>query len=290
VIPERAHTLTTADGATLAYRRTHCGAATPGVPLVFIHGAASNMTRWSEFVQLTTLRATRDLLRVDLRGHARSLHRGPLSLEMWSDDIAAILARESIPRAILVGHCLGANVAMMFAARHPAKTAGLVLVEPMLRDALTGALRRVRPYVPLLKIAIGVIRALNALGIYRRSFPELDLQSLDREFRKRLAEPGGAEALAQRYGSPWADIKFLPTANYLSDLIEVLRPLPLADIHAPFLAMLSAGRMFADPNVTRAQLAALPRGEIVELDAKHWIPTEQPKAMRRAIERWCAKI
>jgi hypothetical protein len=25
----------------------------------------------------------------------------------------------------------------------------------------------------------------------------------------------------------------------------------------------------------------------VALDARHWIPTEQPDAMRRAIEQWC---
>ena len=287
---ESSHTLKTADGATLAWRRSHCDAAAPGVPLVFIHGAASNMTRWSEFVETTTLRETRDLLRIDLRGHALSMHRGPTSLEIWSDDIAAILVQENIPRAILVGHCLGANVAVMFAARHPDKTAGLVLVEPMLRAALTGTLGHLRPFTPLLRIAIVAIRLLNRVGLYRRHLEGLDLHTLDREFRQRLAEPGGIEALVERYASPLADLRTMPAANYLQDLVEVMRPLPLERIQAPFLALLSAGRAFADPRLTRALLSTLPRGEIIDVDAKHWIPTEQPEAMRGAIETWCARL
>jgi hypothetical protein len=29
---------------------------------------------------------------------------------------------------------------------------------------------------------------------------------------------------------------------------------------------------------------------VVALQARHWIPTEQPEAMRQAIERWCLAL
>jgi hypothetical protein len=38
---------------------------------------------------------------------------------------------------------------------------------------------------------------------------------------------------------------------------------------------------------TRELLTALAACTIVTLDARHWIPTEQPEAMRRAVEEWC---
>jgi pimeloyl-ACP methyl ester carboxylesterase len=285
------HTLLSADGATLAYRRWRAPATVQTLPpLVLLHGAASNLTRWSEFTEQTRLRATRDILRLDLRGHGQSLHRGRIGLEIWCDDIAAILKQERYSRAILIGHCLGANIAATFAARYPQMTAGIVLVEPMLRDALTGPLRTLRPYVPLLKLAACVIRAANRLGLYRRHLEPLDLRELDREFRARLNEPGGGEALVKRYASPLHDLKNMPSANFLQDLIEVERPLPLEKIHAPFLALLSTGRTFADPDITRTLLARLVHGEIHALDSKHWIPTEQPQVMREQIETWCAKI
>lgn len=288
---ETQHTLIAPDGARLVYRRWHTtlqGRAQP--PLVLIHGAASNMTRWAEFAEETRLRETHDILRVDLRGHGQSLYRGRISLEIWSDDIAAILRQEKIPQALLAGHCLGANVAAVFAVRHPQRTAGLVLIEPMLRSALIGQLRRVRPFVPLLEFIIVVIRLLNRLGLYRRRLETIDLRALDLQFRALLDKPGGAETLTKRYASLWHDLRIMPSANFLQDLAEVVRALPLEKIHTRFLALLSNGRTFADPDITRELLARLPQGEIHTLESKHWIPTEQPQAMRDRIEAWCAKM
>jgi esterase len=285
------HTLITVDGATLAYRRWRAPLNAQALtPLVLLHGAASNLTRWSEFTEQTRLRETRDLVRIDLRGHGQSLYRGRIGLEIWTDDIAAILRQEGIARAILVGHCLGANIAVTFAARYPDMTAGIVLVEPMLRVALTGQLRALYPYLPLLKLAAFLLLTANRLGLYRRYLEPLDLRELDREFRARLGKPGGSEALVKRYASPLHDLRIMPSANFLQDLVEVERPLPLKNIRAPFLALLSTGRTFADPDITRVLLSRLPRGEIQTLDSKHWIPTEQPQAMRDKIEVWCEKI
>jgi pimeloyl-ACP methyl ester carboxylesterase len=44
-----------------------------------------------------------------------------------------------------------------------------------------------------------------------------------------------------------------------------------------------------DPVKARSELAPLPNAEFVQLDAEHWIPTEQPEAMCRAIEDWIAR-
>ena len=65
-------------------------------------------------------------------------------------------------------------------------------------------------------------------------------------------------------------------------------PLPeLPSLAVPTLALLSAGTAFTDPEITARELAALPDCRIARLNAQHWIPTEQPEAMRRTIEDWC---
>jgi pimeloyl-ACP methyl ester carboxylesterase len=286
---ETEHVHRTPDGAPLAYRRWHAPSPTGIPPLVLIHGAASNLTRWSEFLAATPLKAGRDILRLDLRGHGASPFRGRAALEIWCNDIAALLRAEAIARAVLVGHCLGANVAAMFAARHPESACGLVLVEPMLRAALSGRMQRVRWLVPFLRIAIAGIRFLNRAGIHRRTLGTLDLQALDREFRARLAAPGGREALERRYASLRDDLRIMPTAGFLQDLVETVRPLPLERVRAPALALLSTGRTFADADQTRAELARLADAEIRTVESAHWIPTEQPEAMRAAIEEWLAR-
>jgi pimeloyl-ACP methyl ester carboxylesterase len=224
---------------------------------------------------------------MDLRGHGQSAPRGRLGLAEWGADLVAVLDAEGYGRAALAGHCLGANLAVDFAVRYPDRAAALVLIEPMPREALAGAMRRIAQLRPLFVPLARVIGALNALGLHRRRLRPLDLAALDRETRAALAEGARGEALLARYASPLLDLRTTPTATYLQALIAVSGPLPdLSRIRAPVLALLSGRSTFTDPARTRRALAAMPDCTIVELPARHWIPTEQPEAMRRAIELW----
>jgi pimeloyl-ACP methyl ester carboxylesterase len=281
-----ARTFFTSDGATLAYRLWR--PSRPRRLIVLVHGLASNHTRWAEFVATTRLRESWDLLRLDLRGFAGSLYRGRVGLNEWSRDVAAILAAEGAPRAVLVGHCLGANVALHVAAHYPSAAHGLVLVEPMLRPALRGAPRLAARLRPLAVSLVPLIRGLNALGVYRRHLEKLDLEQLDGEARAAMAVQGPAAFPEDRYGSVREDLKSSPTGVYLAGLLAVTAPLPnLHAIQVPTLALLSSGGRFGDPVVTARLLAELPQCDARMLDARHWIPTECPTQMRQAIERWC---
>ncbi len=279
----------TRDGATVAYRLDR-----PGVPrrlVVLLHGLASNATRWAEFAGRTALAESHDLLRLDLRGNGASVWRGRLGMREWCGDLAAILDAVGAARAVLVGHCLGANIAIEFASRFPDRVAGLVLVEPMPREALTGTLGTVARLRPLFVPVVAVVRTLNALGFRRRRLQPLDLAELDRETRAAMTAAGGADLLVQRYASWRLDLRSTATAAYLQMLIAVSGRLPdPARLRAPALALLSTGSAFTDPAITERWLARLPDCRIVHLDARHWIPTERPEELRHAIEEWCAAL
>lgn len=239
----------------------------------------------------TSLAGSWDLLRLDLRGHGGSLHRGRIGMDEWCADLAEILEVEGYPRAVLVGHCLGANVAIEFASRYPDRAAGLVLIEPMLRQALTGTLGRIARLRPLFVPVVRLIRALNALGLHRRSLVPLDLEALDRETRAAMVRARTADALVKRYAAPWLDLRTTASGAYLQSLIAVSSALPdLATVRTRALALLSRGTAFSDPSLTERLLRAMPNCTIVTLDAHHWIPTERPDEMRRAIEEWCARL
>lgn len=286
---EIARTLLRSDGATLAYRLWR-----PDRPrrlIVLIHGLASNLTRWSELVATTRVRESWDLLRLDLRGFGGSLCRGRVGLDEWCRDLAAILDAEGPTRAVLVGHCLGANVALHFAARYPPAAQGLVLIEPMFHQAMTGFLRRAPRLRPLIVALVRLVRGFNGLGMHRRRLPTLDLQQLDRDARAAMAAAGPQAFPEARYGSLREDLRFTPTAVYLAGLLALTAPLPdLSAIRTPALALLSRGGRFGDPAVTARVLADLPQGETRMLEARHWIPTECPIEMRQAIEAWCDRL
>ncbi len=281
-------TLRRPDGAAIGYRLWQPGA--PRRVLVLLHGVGSNMTRWTEFVGRTALRDSWDLLRLDLRGHGLSLHRGPIGMAEWCADLAAVLAAEGYPRAVIAGHCLGAGIATEFAVRHPGRAAGLILIEPVFRQALTGGMRRLARFRPLCIVLARLVLALNALGVHRRKLAPLDLEALDRETRALMAEAGSTEALA-RYASPLADLRTTATAVYLQDLIALTGTTPeMKAIRAPALALVTPGGGFTDPAVTLRLVERLADCRVLSLQARHWIPTEQPEAMREAIEGWCLAL
>jgi esterase len=281
---------TTSDGAVLHYKLLRA----PGVKrpvLVLLHGLSSNLTRWSEFIEHTTLKERFDILRLDLRGHAESFTRGRISMEIWTRDLAELLAYQGYERAVLVGHSLGANVALWFAAKHPQHVAGLALIDPTLTEALRGQALLLRRISWLIRAVVALLRLLNALGLKRAAFPPRDLRQLDEQMRKQFLSAGKETDFVKRYTSPLADIKHFSTAHYLQEVIEITRPIPhIERIATPLLALISQGVTFTDLEKTKAALARCPQSQIIVLTAYHWPLTEKPVEVRTAIENWATNL
>lgn len=103
-------------------------------PLLCLHGAAM-----SSVVYMDLLRRLTPGLRViapDLPGHGQSrpaLSQAadaavPLSIDGYRDVVLALMDRLALPRAILVGHSMGAAIALRLALFRPERVAGLVLL------------------------------------------------------------------------------------------------------------------------------------------------------------------
>jgi esterase len=260
-------------------------------PIVFIHGLASNRTRWNEFISDTTLIQAHDLISIDLRGHGQSMTRRAFSLEIWAQDIRAILGEHKAQQAIVVGHSLGAQAALFFGTQVPKMLAGLVLIDPVFREAVLPAKRSFIRNAPLYKTAATGIRLLNGIGIHRGNLPPLDLQAMDNKAREALAtnDPKALEAFVKQYSSTKVDLKHIPHANYLQDMVEMFRPLSsLSVINCPVLALRSTVAGYQDDLVVTQRLNQMAGLKIQAIDCHHWPITERPLEVRQAIEDWVA--
>ena len=93
-----------------------------GPAVVFLHGAGSNAATWWQ--QLPAFTAAHTCVTLDIRCFGRSV--APLqefALPLFVDDVLAILDREHIARAALVGQSLGGMIGLQLALRHPARVA-----------------------------------------------------------------------------------------------------------------------------------------------------------------------
>jgi len=275
------------DGSALAYRISRARSGAPAGTLVLLHGLASNLTRWTEFVEQTTLRPTWDIVRVDLHGHGGSFIRGAIGIEHWCRDLLAVLDREGCDCALLAGHSLGANIAIGFAARHPARVGGLALIDPVLPDAVRAVPRWLRSLLPLLRVLSGAVRLLNRLGLHRGDLPHRDLRRLDEEMRSRLLAAGKQTEFVRRYSSPTADLKYFPTANYLQELVEMLRPLPPLDAPGvPLLVLLLKAAALAATDAAMTMASPRSPGSRRTLSIPWTGFTGSRRSTRRAA--WCS--
>ncbi len=109
------------DGTPIAYE--HCG---NGLPLVLIHGAAADHTRWTPI--LSELEKHFTVYAIDRRGRGQSGDVEPYTIEREYEDVVAIV--DSIPGPVnLLGHSYGA-LCSLEASLKTSNLRKLILYEP----------------------------------------------------------------------------------------------------------------------------------------------------------------
>ncbi|MCA0374788.1 MAG: alpha/beta hydrolase [Gemmatimonadetes bacterium] len=141
------------DGARLyCYAYGQRGA---GQPIVLVHGCFTSSHLWQDV--LRRLPQGHRVLVLDLLGHGRSdpPREHAMTVAAHADRLERLLDVMGITDATVVGHGLGAAIALRHAAAHPERVAHLLLVNPTLigatpRDAsVPGRVARLARLLPL---------------------------------------------------------------------------------------------------------------------------------------------
>ena len=102
-----------------------------GRPIVFLHGVTDRWRTW--LPSMTAFAPDWRVYALDLRGHGRSAHvPGAYRVLDYAADVIAFLRRRVGEPAVVVGHSLGAIVAIAVAADAPELVRAIVLEDPPL--------------------------------------------------------------------------------------------------------------------------------------------------------------
>ena len=111
-------------GTLVAYRRWGTG----GSPVVLIGGAAEPSWVWHSVGPLLAARGHR-VFAIDLPPFGYTQRRGPYTMAGWVALVRGFDKRLGIRRPLIVGHSLGAGVAVAYALARPGEVSGVVLLD-----------------------------------------------------------------------------------------------------------------------------------------------------------------
>lgn len=96
-------------------------------PIVLIHGLGLDRTIW--YPMVSAYLDDFDVILPDVRGHGESdAPSGTYSMSILADDLAYLLERLDVKKAIVCGHSMGGYIALAFASQFPDRLAGLGLI------------------------------------------------------------------------------------------------------------------------------------------------------------------
>lgn len=234
--------------------------------LVFIHGSGGDHTAWLN--QYAQFKEKYNMAMIDLPGHGRSEGRGESHVKNYCSWIKKLLDVLALKEPILVGHSLGAAIALQFALDHPGKIAGIV--------CLGGGMK-----MPVNPFMLEFLKT-NPAEMPAEITALICKFSLAKENRPRLS------AMLQKNVSQ-------SKVNILYGDLSACNEMDLTGkaekISVPALMICGAEDKMVPPDFSR-ELAAKIRNSSLEIiaGAGHMVMLEQPAELEKVLDRFIASI
>jgi pimeloyl-ACP methyl ester carboxylesterase len=267
-----------AAGAVLHYDR-HDRAPTDAAPLVVLSGGAGRHP--SYLGDLAGLDECCPLVVPHLRGVGDSpAPVDPTHGSFWrqADDVDALRRHLGLDRLLLAGHSAGSRVAVAYAAQHPDRLAGLVLLTPtpgylVEAESDTADKEAARMHDPVFAAAVAAMQVeVDTDQAYNRWQRDIAPASY-----ARWGELEQAHAVAGHYYFEAAKAFF--SVSPPDDLAQ-----RLARVDAPVLVVAGAEDLMTGVAPLRAVAALFPRGRLAVVEgAGHYPWVEAPDAFRAAL-------
>lgn len=244
--------------------RIHYEVMGAGEPLLLIAGTASDGASWGPLLPLLS---GRQLILIDNRGSGQTRVAGPLSHDEMIEDCAALLDHLGLKTVDVVGHSLGAFLALGLAARHPAHVKRVVSLCLGLIDARTKAV-----FSELARLYF----TLPPEDFFRLLYPWLFSGPF-------FADPANVAAAAA--ASTAYPYRQLP-GDFARQIAALERPakVDVSMIGCPVLVVAAENDLLAPPAAVAAAHAAIPDHKLLTIPrAAHSIHWEQPEAVAEAI-------
>lgn len=246
------------DGAKVYYAATGRGPTT----VVLIHGWTCDHTLWE--AQAAALSARYRVLAVDLPGHGRSEPAPDYSMRRFARAVRAVLEKEKVRRAVLIGHSMGGAVMLEYARLHPDSVQAIIAV-----DAIFPELEAARGLASMAARFEGPDAAEARRKMVEAMFTAATPPEAREKIRRVMLGTRAEVAAGAMRGI--ADLSV-----WREDRIDV-----------PFLEIAAASNTYLTAEILRRRF---PRAEMVRVEGTgHFLHMEKPAEVNRILLEWLAR-
>lgn len=242
-------------------------------PILIAHGLSYFSYDWLGVAQ--ALGAEREVICMDLRGFGDSDWSGQkdYSVPAMAQDIVNVLDHVEWQRAVLVGHSMGGHSTTYVAARHPARAAGLALIDYSPENAPAGSKR-------VAQTVAGVPDSFSSVEEAMECFKQQDRL----RFKAYLKEEKGRFIVKRDPYFRDQFRKMLETGERPKLGVDMWQL--IGEVRCPVLSMRGErSDLYAAETVAKMK-AANPRLQVAEVDAGHDIAGENPEGFLAALRTW----
>lgn len=257
------------------------GAPAPAPAVLLIHGLPGTA---EDFARVTALLPAYRTIALDRPGYGFS-SGGHHGVDRQLAALVALLDRERVERAIVVGHSYGGTLALALAERAPERVRALVLVDAAAGGDRTSAADRAQARL-VQALSLPLVQPLSDVVF-------------GNAMRKLSAQQGAREAFAPDPVDPAYERRLLSETMrhedldaYAGELLEADDAIAavdarLGEIAAPAVVIQARGDRLVEPAVGARLARALPRARLVTVPGGHMVPLVQPAVVAEAV-RACA--
>ncbi|KAJ5705289.1 hypothetical protein N7536_000978 [Penicillium majusculum] len=246
-------------------------------PILILHGLFGSKQNNRSIGKALARDLKCQIFALDLRNHGHSFHASEHNYGAMAEDVQEFIKQQKLDKCVLIGHSMGAKAAMAVALRAPERVSALIPVD---NAPVNAALKSDFPkYVRgMQKIEAAKVSkqsdANKILEDYEESLPirQFLLTNLIRseedntlKFRVPLSIIGGSL-------DHMADFPFEESDNLHYD--------------GPTLFVRGTRSKYVSDDTVPAIKKFFPNAQIVDVEAGHWLISENPEAFRQAVVKF----
>lgn len=238
------------------------------LPIVLIHGLFGDLNNLG--VLARDLRQDNTVIQIDVRNHGHSPHSESMNYQDMAQDVFALLDNLNIANAIIIGHSMGGKIAMAMTALAPERLDKIVVID------MSPVAYQVRRHDKI----FAALDAVNGSGATQR-------QEAVEIMRPLIAEEGVIQFLLKSFkNGQW--LFNLPTIKKTYPDIIGWQEVPAW--HRPVLFI----RGGLSPYITDEYRDDIARQfplatAFIVANAGHWVHSEKPDTVIKAIRRFLTK-